>query len=128
MSDLDGEPLLTEMVVTGEKLDVGIRPEDLEDNRIAVAPQTKVMTVSVQLVEQLGSAVMAHFVLSTSDKMIASFDPRSQALEGETMDVAITTSRLHFFSKKSGISLRSSGLPVAGKTKSACSVPTLTGV
>ncbi len=121
--DLGGEPRLIAAIESGELVQVGIRPEHIEDNRIACASQQKVMSVSVQLVEQLGSEVVAHFVPSTSDKLIASFDARSAVVEGETMDAAITTSRLHFFDKATGISLRSTGLPGLSRVKSTSDVP-----
>jgi multiple sugar transport system ATP-binding protein len=120
--DLTRHQELRAHITASEKIIFGIRPEDLEDNRIKNAPRTKTFRALVELVEQLGSEAMVHLVVDdvaalgdststdlsigeTGSRIIGSFDPRSPVIEGETIDVAVDTGRLHYFDQTSGQAL-----------------------
>ncbi len=119
---LDQHEKLSAHIAAADPIIFGIRPEDLEDNRIRNAPLMKTFKAFVELVEQLGSETMVHLVVEkvtalgdntstdlnigeSGSRIIGSFDPRSPVVEGETIDVAVDTGRLHFFEKSTGLSI-----------------------
>ena len=98
----------------GKPVIFGIRPEDFEDASIAAGAQyPHRLRVTVQLLESLGSEIVAHFDvglarLASADPDVASevstdvatvgrLDPRSQVKVGDVVDVAVNTENLHFF-------------------------------
>ena len=110
----------------GEKVIVGIRPEDLEDAALdPEVPDDRRIRGQVELREALGSEVLAHFTIGarpaltedvrelaadleshTSNRkggeaeettLIGSFGPRSEIREGEPTEIAVDTRNLHFF-------------------------------
>jgi multiple sugar transport system ATP-binding protein len=104
---------------------IGIRPEDMEDGSIAAANPGKTLRAHVEITEALGSEIMAHFdvdakqvfsegakkddedtlaaIGSTAEAtFVASFSARSRVRPGDTLDIAIDTSRLHFFDPATG--------------------------
>jgi len=114
---------------------VGIRPEDIEDVSIAAgAPPERRLATRVDLREALGSEVLAYFSvdappvltedtkelardLGTSEDLedlaqqrqsifVARLDPRTGAREGQQMELAVDTSRLHFFDPEDGLAIR----------------------
>jgi multiple sugar transport system ATP-binding protein len=120
----------------GKKVVLGIRPEDLEDAAIAKdVPADRRLHGKVELVEALGSEIMAHFTIDappalTEDvkelaqdvgderavkeadegskqhtTMVGRFDPRSHVKEGETAEVAVDTRGLHFFDPETGLGI-----------------------
>lgn len=105
---------------------VGIRPEDLEDAALATShPLSQRLTAQVVLTESLGSDHMVHFaidaavakvadqdsldeiVVSDNDKgiCIGRFDACTRVQTGETVAVAVTCDRMHFFDDSTGIAL-----------------------
>jgi multiple sugar transport system ATP-binding protein len=111
---------------------VGIRPEDLEDASIATeAPPDRRLRSQVALVESLGAEVVVHFPLraevfqimdakfegedatrvsvgsSGLNTFVGRFSPRSAVRPGDALEIAVDTSRLHFFDPASGLALRS---------------------
>ncbi|MDX2378718.1 MAG: sn-glycerol-3-phosphate ABC transporter ATP-binding protein UgpC [Acidimicrobiia bacterium] len=103
----------------GQKVIVGIRPEDFEDAAIATdVPEVDRLQSNVQLLEALGSEIMVHFSIDASTvdsgdpdepddvahdgvNAVGRFSPRSGVSVGDVIDVAVTTENLHFFDAKS---------------------------
>jgi multiple sugar transport system ATP-binding protein len=112
----------------GQEVVVGIRPEDLEDASLRPgAPD--VIQVEVDIREDMGSEVFAHFAVdadpvqtqevleameeedvagAVQERMrrgvpfIARLERGTRAREGERLDLAVDTSRLHFFAPETG--------------------------
>ncbi len=115
----------------GKEVVIGIRPEDLED--VTLLPETPAdrrLKTKTILLESLGSEVIVHFPLGAEPFSIMDaefegedaiekqrdasgqaiytgrFSPRSLARMGEELEMAVDTSRLHFFDKATGLALR----------------------
>ncbi len=110
----------------GQKVAVGIRPEDLEDaSRRPDHPADRRLRVGVQLTESLGSSLVVHFTVDapkvdTEDTRaaqdldedlvaldnrticIASLEPRGRVRRGENIELAVDTERLHLFDITTG--------------------------
>jgi len=118
----------------GRPLVLGIRPEHLEDAALAPgAPPDQRLRGMVQLREALGSEIMVHFTVdappaltedvrelaqdvgdervaqqdepSRESTMVGRFGARSGVQEGQTAEVAVDTSALHFFDPESGLGI-----------------------
>jgi multiple sugar transport system ATP-binding protein len=120
----------------GKKVVLGIRPEDLEDAAIAKdVPADRRLSGKVELIEALGSEIMAHFTIDappalTEDvkelaqdvgderavreaaegskqhtTMVGRFDSRAEVKEGEIAEVAVDTRGLHFFDPETGLGI-----------------------
>jgi multiple sugar transport system ATP-binding protein len=101
---------------SGQRVIVGIRPEDFEDASIATdaAPDRR-MTGQVKLVEALGSELMVHFTIDAKTvnsgdpdapeqelgegiaNAVARFSPRSRVHPDAPVEIAVSTDNLHFF-------------------------------
>src|SRR5581483_10249035 len=112
----------------GKEVVVGIRPEDVEDAAFARNGGGR-LTVEVDIREDMGSEVFAHFAVAakpvqTREVMeeedvseavrerarrgvpfIARLERGTQAREGERLELAVDTSRLHFFDPESGVAI-----------------------
>jgi multiple sugar transport system ATP-binding protein len=117
----------------GKKIVLGIRPEDMEDaTLISDAPQDRRISATVDLMEALGSDVVAHFRINapqaiTEDvkelaadvgqevleniereggvaesNMVARLNPRTKARQGQPIELVVDTGRLHFFDADDG--------------------------
>ncbi len=111
----------------GDEIIVGIRPEDMEDATLAGDAAGRTLTAPANLVEPMGSDVMAHLTLSargavTEDikelaeeeggllvdegssmtTVIARFSPRTELKEGDEGRVYVDTDRLHYFDPADG--------------------------
>ena len=111
----------------GREVVVGIRPEDIED--ASVRPGGDPLPVEVDIREDMGSEVFIHFsvdadpvateeVLEAMEEedvagavherlrhgvpFIARLERGTKAREGERLDLAVDTSRLHFFDPETG--------------------------
>jgi multiple sugar transport system ATP-binding protein len=119
----------------GHEVVVGIRPEDLEDAELVPeAPPDRRLRGTVRLREALGSEVMAHVVVdarpAVTDEVrelaedagddrgarvdeqelseaviVGRFGPRSRAMEGDAIEVAVDTRTLHFFDPETGLGI-----------------------
>ena len=113
--------------LTGRNVVVGIRAEDVHP--AAARPELPTLDASVELVEALGSGVMAHFkigaesyrpvesrgagavedggsqVLGTQPNLVAHFPPRIDLQIADTVPVAIDPAALHFFDEDTGAAL-----------------------
>jgi multiple sugar transport system ATP-binding protein len=102
---------------SGQRVIVGVRPEDFEDAAIAAAvgPDRQIKG-TCKLVEALGSELMVHFVLEGAKTVnsgdpdapeqelgegisnaVARFSPRSRVRADDVFDIAVSTDDLHFF-------------------------------
>ncbi len=121
----------------GRKVVVGIRPEDIEDAQIeSGAPTDRRIRTTVDLREALGSEVLVHFTVATppvltedtkelardlglrdrphekqgsTSTFVARLDPRTQAEEREPIELAVDTTRLHFFDPGNGLGIDTEG-------------------
>jgi multiple sugar transport system ATP-binding protein len=115
----------------GREVIVGIRPEHLEDAALAGdVPQTRRLQGRVALREALGSEIMMHLVVGArpavteetrelaedvgtealrADEpetvMVGRFSAHSRADAGDTVQVAVDTSGLHFFDPDTGLGI-----------------------
>jgi multiple sugar transport system ATP-binding protein len=113
----------------GKRIIVGIRPEDLDDASLARFETSAVLPVQVDIREDMGAEVYAHFridadpvdseeVLEAMEEedvpsvvrermrggvpFIARLERGTRAREGDPLEVAVDTSRLHFFDPETG--------------------------
>ena len=116
----------------GRRLIVGIRPEDLEDAALARSDDGDVIAVQVDIREDMGAEVYAHFRLDADpveseevleameeedvpgavrERMrggvpfVARLERSTRAREGDRLDVAVDTGRLHFFDPETGAAI-----------------------
>jgi multiple sugar transport system ATP-binding protein len=116
----------------GRTVALGIRPEDLED--AAFAPGAERLRATVDIREDMGSEVYLHFSVAappvtsggveaalehegleviearaaaSGTPFVARVDRASRAREGDTVELAVDTSRLHFFDPADGAALES---------------------
>jgi multiple sugar transport system ATP-binding protein len=118
----------------GRQVVLGIRPEDLEDAAIKTdVPSEHRLRGKVELTEALGSEIMAHIEVgarpaltdevrelaeeagderaalgaeeAVHTTMVGRFSPRSQVQEGDTVEIAVDTSSLHFFDPETGLGI-----------------------
>jgi multiple sugar transport system ATP-binding protein len=113
----------------GKHIVLGIRPEDLDDARLARFGTSDVLPVQIDIREDMGAEVYAHFrvdadpveseeVLEAMEEedvagavrermrngvpFVARLERGTGAREGDRLDVAVDTSRLHFFDPETG--------------------------
>jgi multiple sugar transport system ATP-binding protein len=102
---------------SGQRVVVGIRPEDFEDAEIATnAPADRRMKATVRLVEALGSELVVHFELDEAKRVnsgdpdapeellgegvanaVARFSPRSRVHVDADVDISVASENIHFF-------------------------------
>jgi multiple sugar transport system ATP-binding protein len=115
----------------GREVVVGIRPEDIEDAALSPStPADRRLRTTTSLVESLGSEIIVHFpmpiepfaimdqefegedaVAATTDDTgnyiyVARVNPRSRTRIGEAIELAVDTSRMHFFDPETGLAIR----------------------
>ena len=101
----------------GQRVVVGIRPEDFEDAAVAAdAPADRRLRATVGLVEALGSELMVHFELGDAKPVdsgdpdapqelvgenlanaVARFSPRSRVRVADQVEIVVASENLHFF-------------------------------
>lgn len=112
----------------GREVVLGIRPEDLEDTAFA-PPDHPRLRARVELREALGSEVLVHLGASArpamtdemrelaedmgedravSDRaaLVGRFSPKTAAVAGDEIDVAVDPGALHFFDPSTGHAIR----------------------
>lgn len=106
----------------GNKVVVGIRPEDFED--VALAGNVRdgaTLKSQVQLIEALGSEIMVHFSLDAQTvdsgdpdaveeagvtaNTVGRFHPRSRVRIGDTAEIAVSTENMHFFDRDTRLAI-----------------------
>jgi multiple sugar transport system ATP-binding protein len=120
---------------SGRRVILGIRPENLEDAQIGRGvPADRRFATTVDLREDMGSEVLVHFTVaappvltedtkelaaalgedvaeleagarSRTTTLVARFDANTGAREGDRVQVAVDTRRLHFFDPDTGQSI-----------------------
>ena len=128
---LAAHPALPEF--DGRRIIVGIRPEDLEDAALVPdTPADRRLRATVDIVEDLGGEVFVHFAVKAppvrgkdveaamghealeateavaeqkGSLFVARLDPATQAREGEPIELAVKTHRLHFFYPETGLGI-----------------------
>src|SRR5581483_10336548 len=99
----------------GKEVVVGIRPEDVEDAAFARNGGGR-LTVEVDIREDMGCEVLeameeedvSEAVRERARRgvpFIARLERGTQAREGERLELAVDTSRLHFFDPESGLAI-----------------------
>jgi multiple sugar transport system ATP-binding protein len=111
----------------GQRVVVGIRPEDFEDASVASgAPPDRRLKAKVRLVEALGSEKMVHFELDDAKRVnsgdpdapeellgegvanaVARFSSRSRVKVDEDVEISVACESLHFFDANDHTAIRS---------------------
>jgi multiple sugar transport system ATP-binding protein len=117
----------------GRRLILGIRPEDMEDASVAGdAGAGRTISATVDIREDMGSEIFVHFGVGAppvrgadiqaavgaeaieateaqarekGSLFVARLDRASRVGEGERVELAVVTSRLHFFDKETGLGI-----------------------
>jgi multiple sugar transport system ATP-binding protein len=108
----------------GRNVILGIRPEDFEDAAFTpAAPPDRTLDTVTHLREALGSEVLVHFDVATTDVPAADGDefmeplgdagaifvarvhPQTAAREGEKLRLVVNTRLLHFFDPATGLAI-----------------------
>ncbi|WP_448378967.1 ABC transporter ATP-binding protein [Fervidobacterium sp.] len=78
----------------------GIRPENIYDKMFAIAPKPEnTAEVMVDVVEPLGSETLLH-VIAGEDRLVARVNAKTQAKEGQKIDLVFDMSTMHVFDKE----------------------------
>ena len=114
----------------GQQIVLGIRPEAFEDSVYANKEEfSEEINIEVSLLEQLGSDTYIHFykdinpvqteaieeiladegedisVLGTETKFIARINPNATIKDGQSVNLAIDPTKLHYFNPETGLSI-----------------------
>jgi multiple sugar transport system ATP-binding protein len=136
----------------GRRIALGIRPEDLEDaSLVPESPRDGRISTRVDIKEDMGYEVFLHFAidappvkteelreivggeaLEAADEQthhhgspwIARVDRTTAAREGDPLELAVSTARLHFFDLETGAGIYGDGeiAPAAAEREPAASV------
>ncbi len=92
-----------EKLVEGGYIDkeviMGIRPEDIKDEEIFInAGSSNVLDATVKVYEMLGAEVFLYFSVEGHDLTVR-VNPRTTARPGDTIKIALDTSKIHIFDK-----------------------------
>ncbi len=127
---LERRPALESYV--GRRVAIGVRPEDVKEcAEHTDFPADRRLTVRIDLVEALGSAVEVHFAFpatnvdtadgdehrdavaiglpgtpAAANPWVAMFGPRSLVRPGDSSEIGIDTDQAHFFDLESGLAIR----------------------
>ena len=90
----------------GKEVIFGIRPEDAHDPEYA-PPGIKraLVQAKVDVTELLGNEVIVHLVTGHT-QFVGTFDPRTSARVGNTMQIALNMDRMHIFDKQTEAAIR----------------------
>ncbi len=119
----------------GRTVILGIRPEDMDDAAIVEAPEDRRLRVVPDLIESLGSEKLLHFTIDapivlTEDvrdlavdvgsehleqlereaehgrsAFVAALNPKTDAQEGQPIELAVDTARVHLFDPETGLGI-----------------------
>ena len=83
----------------GKEIIMGIRPEDIKDEEIFInAGSSNVLDATVRVYEMLGAEVFLYFSVEGHDITVR-VNPRTTARPGDTIKIALDTSKIHIFDK-----------------------------
>ncbi|MCD7825646.1 MAG: sn-glycerol-3-phosphate ABC transporter ATP-binding protein UgpC [Clostridiaceae bacterium] len=84
----------------GKDVVMGIRPEDIKDEELFVNAGTdNIIEASVKVYEMLGAEVFLYFTVEGHDITVR-VNPRTTARPGDTIKLALDTSKIHVFDKE----------------------------
>ena len=85
----------------------GIRPEDTYDPEYAHPGIKKsLIDAKVDVTELLGHEVIVYLMTEHVGPFLGTFDPRTSARVGQTMQIAFDMSRMHLFDKTTEMAIR----------------------
>jgi multiple sugar transport system ATP-binding protein len=91
------DPALAEYI--GQEVVVGIRPESLHDQPAQIEELAdSTIDAYVEVTELMGAEIYL-YILVGETKLIARVSPRSTSRAGDTIKIALDTSRMHIFDK-----------------------------
>jgi multiple sugar transport system ATP-binding protein len=91
----------------GKEVIFGIRPEDTYDPVYAPpAIKRALIEAKVDVTELLGHQVIVYLVTEHVGPFLGTFDPRTSARVGQTMQIAFDMSRMHLFDKTTEQAIR----------------------
>ncbi|MCR5587150.1 MAG: sn-glycerol-3-phosphate ABC transporter ATP-binding protein UgpC [Lachnospiraceae bacterium] len=91
---------LVEGGYVGKEVVLGIRPEDIKDEEIYVnTGEDNVIQGTVRVYEMLGAEVFLYFSVEGHDITVR-VNPRTTARPGDTVPIALDTSKIHVFDKE----------------------------
>ena len=120
----ESRPALKDYI--GKDLIIGIRPEDLEDSVLVDDPAGRILTAPANLVEPMGSDIMAHLTIDArpaltdetaaiaqevgggvpkATSIVARLSPRTRVSIGDRLGVFVDTARLHYFAPDTGAAI-----------------------
>jgi multiple sugar transport system ATP-binding protein len=100
----------------GRTVTVGIRPENTEDASLVTQPSYgATITANVDLREAMGPETYLHVTIGGVGS-VARVSPTSRAQEGESVQLAVDVSALHFFDPATGERIRSVPAPAPPRT------------
>ncbi len=91
------DPALKDYI--GKEIVMGIRPECLHDDAASIESMPdSLITATVDVTELMGSEIFLYFT-SEEQNFVARVSPRSKTRPGDTIKVAVDTSKVHIFDK-----------------------------
>ena len=91
----------------GQEVIFGIRPEDTYDPEYAHPGIKKALIeTKVDVTELLGHEVIVYLMTEHVGPFLGTFDPRTSARVGQTMQIAFDMSRMHLFDKTTEMAIR----------------------
>ena len=89
----------------GKTVVLGIRPEDVHDEQmfIEASPNT-VIEAKIRVYEMLGAEVFLYFTVEGHDITVR-VNPRTTARPGDTIKIALDTSKIHVFDKETEVTI-----------------------
>ncbi|KGG80247.1 sugar ABC transporter ATP-binding protein [Caloranaerobacter azorensis H53214] len=89
----------------GKKVIMGIRPEDLHDEKVFIeASRDSVVKAKVEVTEMMGSETYLYINIE-GNNAIARVDSRSKARIGDIIELALDKNRIHLFDKDTEVSI-----------------------
>ncbi len=109
------------LAYNGQPLIFGIRPEDLHDSKLEFGSRLATIPARVKSIEELGSELIVHVNidavridsgdpdavedLGSAANAVAKFDEASAVRAGESIDLAVDVSKLHYFDPQTRLAI-----------------------
>lgn len=89
----------------GKQIILGIRPEDIHDERVFIeSSQDSVVNAKVEVTEMMGSETYLYINIE-GNNAIARVDSRTHVKHGDTVKLAFDKNRIHLFDKETELSI-----------------------